>query len=285
MKIWNKLSLVQRILICTILGIVLALFVPEIPGLSLCGKLFVNALKSLAPILVLFLVMSSLAKHKNTGESKIKDVIFLYIVGMLLAGGLAVAVGLSVDIPLVLNSANTNTDQVPGNIGEVIQNIVLSMFTNPVQSAISGNYMSILFWAVVFGLAAQDVCDKNTLESIESISKILTKAIEWIISCAPFGVMGLIYATVLEGGLESLFVYGRIILVLVAVMSAVALIINPLIVFVKLRRNPYPLVFQCLRESSITAFFLIRDDFEPIGKTHVVVKCFHHRCPRFLRAL
>lgn len=250
---WNSISLVKRILMGLIVGLILGLVVPQATFISMLGKLFVGALKAIAPLLVFFLVMEALSQHKEGKKTNMKTVIVLYLLGTFLAG--CVAVAASYLFPITLTLTDSVEDMVaPGGVGEVLQTLLLNIVSNPVDAIVNANYIGILAWAVVFGLALKKAGD-GTKKALSDISNAVSQAVRWVINCAPFGIMGLIFATISEQGLSVLLSYGRLIMVLVGSMLFVALVVNPIIVFICIRRNPYPLVFRCLKDSGLTAFF------------------------------
>ena len=249
---WNRVSLIVRIVIGLVLGTVLGLVLPQLSVIKVLGQLFVGALKALAPLLVFFLVMHSLAQHNNGGGSNMTTVIALYLIGTFAAALCAVVASFAFPSTLILAEGASNA--APGGISEVIMNLLTNAVANPVASIVNANYMGILLWAVIFGLALRGA-NENTKTMLGNIADALGTAIRWVINCAPFGIMGLIFDTVATTGLDAMAGYLRLILVLVSCMVFVALVVNPLVVFLCIRRNPFPLVFQCIAESGIMAFF------------------------------
>ena len=252
---WNNISLVKRIICGLIIGIILGLTVPQASAISILGDLFVGALRGVAPILVFFLIMSSLCHMGKGQKTNMKIIVVLYLVGNVVAAACAVVA--SRLFPVVLTfSENTDSSDVtpPSGVTEVITNLLMNLVDNPVNALINANFIGILAWAIIFGIALKNASD-GTKRALENISDAVSTAVRWVINCAPFGIMGLIFTTISEQGLSVLLGYGRLILVLVGTMAAVALIINPIIVFLFIRKNPYKLVFTCLKESFITAFF------------------------------
>ena len=254
-KKWNSISLVKRIICGLIIGIVLGLTVPQASGISILGDLFVGALRGVAPVLVFFLVMSALCHMGQGQKTNMKTIVILYMGGNLISALCAVIASYIFPITLTF-SENTNTSYVtpPSGVTEVLTNLLMNLVDNPVNAIINANYIGILAWAIIFGVALKAAND-GTKKALENISDAVSTAVQWVISCAPFGIMGLIFTTISEQGLEVLLGYGRLILVLVGTMAVVALVINPIIVFFFIRKNPYKLVFTCLKESFITAFF------------------------------
>lgn len=254
-KKWNSLSLIVRICIGLVIGAALGLLFPNASGIAVLGKLFVGALKSIAPLLVFILVASSLANAKGGNMKQFRTVIFLYMFSTLCAAVVAVLVNFIHPLTITLTGVDpTQGFNPPGSITEVISNLFFSIIDNPVSALSSANYIGILFWAVVFGLALKNAGD-GTKKILDDFAEAASKAVRWIINCAPFGILGLVYEAVSTSGLEIFTTYGELVLVLVLTMLFVALVINPLIVAIMLRHNPYPLVFKCLRQSGVTAFF------------------------------
>ena len=252
---WNSISLVKRIICGLIIGIILGLVVPQASAISILGDLFVGALRGVAPILVFFLIMSSLCRMGEGQKTNLKVIVILYMAGNVVAAACAVVA--SRLFPIVLTfSESTDTSDVtpPSGVTEVITNLLMNLVDNPVNALINANFIGILAWAIIFGIALKGASE-GTKNALDNISDAVSTAVRWVINCAPFGIMGLIFTTISEQGLSVLLGYGRLILVLVGTMAAVALIINPIIVFLFIRKNPYKLVFTCLKESFITAFF------------------------------
>ena len=237
-----------------VVGILLAVFVPaSIPVVGLLGQLFVGALKAIAPILVSVLVRDALAKKREASDSSIRPVLALYIIGTFCAALAAVAVSFLFPTELKLSVADANLAP-PGGIGDVLKNLLLSVVDNPVNALIHANYISILAWSVLFGIAFRNASEA-TKSFISDMAEAVTKMVQWIIRLAPFGIMGLVAGTIGESGLGTLLGYGKLLAVLLGAFALVALVLNPLVVFLMTRKNPYPLVFATLRESGFYAFF------------------------------
>lgn len=249
---WNHISLVKRIIVGLILGAALGALLPQASVIGILGTLFVNALKALAPLLVFFLVLHSLSQHKKGAKSNMSAVIVFYLIGTFLAALCAVVTSFLFPSTLIL--AEQAEQAAPGGIADVLQNLLNSAVSNPISAIAEANYIGVLLWAVVFGLAMREA-GEGTKTVLSDISNMLSSAIRWVISCAPFGILGLVYTTVSDTGFESFLNYGRLILVLVGCMLLVALVVNPIIVYLAIRKNPYPLVFRCLKDSGIMAFF------------------------------
>lgn len=250
---WNNLSLILRIAIGLVVGATLGIFVPQASFLSIFGSVFVGALKAIAPILVFVLIISALANAGRGLGKQFRTVICLYMISTLLAAILAVVASFVFPITLKLTDAVTN--EAPGGIWEVLSNLITNMVQNPISAMTNANYIGILTWAVIFGIALKNIASDNTKNLLTDISDAVSQAVRWIISLAPIGIMGLVFDSVSSNGLAIFSDYGKLLALLVGCMLAVALIINPLIIFICLRQNPYPLVFKCLKESGVTAFF------------------------------
>ena len=252
-KKWNSISLIKRIICGLIIGLVLGLVVPQASVISILGTMFVGALKGIAPLLVFFLVMSALCHMKSGQKTNLKFIIILYMVGNLVSAFVAVIACRLFPVTLTFTDTASATDITPpSGIAEVLTNLLNNLVKNPVDSIVNANYIGILFWAVIFGIALKHA-NKGTKDALENISDATATAVQWIINCAPFGIMGLIFSTISEQGLDALLSYGKLILVLVGSMAVVIFIINPVIVFIFTKQNPFPLVFTCLKGSFITA--------------------------------
>ena len=253
LKRWNDTSLVLRILCGLILGVILGLAAPQATPVALLGDLFVGALKAVAPILVLFLVMTALSRHQEGQKTNMSRVIVLYLLGTFIDGCVAVVTSFLFPVTLELTAAQEQT-AAPGGIGEVLHALLMTLVANPAAALVNANYIGILAWAVLLGVALRKA-SPGTKRALENIADAVSQVVRWVISCAPFGVMGLVFNSISQLGVESLLSYGKLILLLVGTMVFVALVVNPLIAFVFLRRNPYPLVLKCLWRSGLTAFF------------------------------
>ena len=252
-KKWNDISLILRILIGLIIGTILGIASPQATIIAVLGNLFVGALKAVAPLLVFILVMSSLARANNGIGRKFRTVIFLYMLSTLLAA--VVAVLASFAFPVTIKLTEAVNDAAPSGIGEVMTTLLNNIVANPVKSLMEANYIGILSWAIVLGLALKKLASEHTKEALSDLSEAVSQAVRWIINLAPFGIMGLVFSSVSTNGLGIFKDYGKLLLLLVGCMLAIALIIDPLIAGICLKRNPYPLVFRCFKESGLTAFF------------------------------
>lgn len=252
---WQQTNLMLRIFAGIVVGSVLALTVPGISVISMLGDLFVGALKAIAPVLVAVLVASSVATARAGLGNRFRTIITLYVLTTLMAAVVAVAGSFFFPVQIALADVSGVAGSAPGALGDVFRNIVGEIMSNPVTAIAKANYLSILFWAVVVGLALKAVASPQTIGSLRQWADAVSRVVVWIIQCAPFGILGLVYTTVSQSGLEIFTTYGKLLLLLVGSMMLVSLVLNPLIVGVMLRRNPYPLLWQCLRESAVNAFF------------------------------
>ena len=248
-----KSPLILRIAIGLVIGIIFGLLLPQANFITVFGEVFVGALKAIAPILVFVLVIASLAKAGQGIGKRFSTVIFFYMLTTFLAAAIAVLVSFIFKVQIPMAQA---VDKVaPAGLGEVFRTLLNNMVQNPVSAIINANYVGILMWAVIIGLALRMYASDNTKTVMTDISDAVSKVVAWIIQLAPFGIMGLVFSSVSEYGIEIFTDYGKLLLVLVGCMLGVALIVDPLIVAISLKRNPYPLVFRCFKESGITAFF------------------------------
>ena len=252
-KKWTESSLILKIIIGLIIGVVLGLAVPQFKMIGIIGEAFVNALKAIAPILVFLLVCSALSKAKDEIGSKFKKIICLYLFSTFMAAILAVIGSFICPISITLTEASTMSS--PGGLTEVLGNMFLSIFANPLISLAQGDYLGILFWAFVLGVCLNKVGSDSTKDILSDLSDALTMVVGGIIQFAPIGVMSLVFTAVSKSGLGVFVQYAELIVLIVGCMLAAILVLYPLISALIMRRNPYPLVFICLKESGITAFF------------------------------
>lgn len=253
-NMWNKVSLIAKIIVGIVIGAILGLLVPGATGVGLIGTMFVRALKAIAPILVFVLVISSITNAGKGNGEQFRMVTIMYILSTLLAAVVAVSASFLFPVTMTLDLESYQADVVPSGIMEVLQNLLLNITDNPLHAMLEANYLCILAWALLFGLAMRRAA-KTVKSALVSISDAVARVVRWIIGCAPFGIMGLVFTTVSESGLSIFREYGRLLLVLVGAMLTVALIVDPLLATVILKRNAYPLAWRCLRESGVTAFF------------------------------
>ncbi|SUC14042.1 serine/threonine transporter SstT [Proteus vulgaris] len=253
-SLFFKGSLVKQILVGLVAGILLAWLAPEVAKMmSLLGTLFINALKAVAPVLVWVLVMASIANHRQGQKSNIRPVLVLYLLATFFAALTAVVASFMFPsvLTLVVNESQLSP---PENIAEVLKGVLINVVANPVDALINGNYMGILAWSIGLGLALRRASD-TTKALTQDLADAVTNLVRVVIRLAPIGIFGLVSSTIATTGFEVLAGYLQVLIVLIGCMLFVALVVNPLIVFWKIRSNPYPLVWACLRESGVTAFF------------------------------
>lgn len=254
-KAYIGTSLILRILAGVVIGTLLAMFLPGYDGMAILGDLFVGALKAIAPVLVAVLVASAIAKSGSGLSSRFNTVITLYLFTTLMAAVFAVFASHFFPVGISVDNVASAEGAAPGALNEVFRKILKDITSNPLAAIANANYLSILFWAVVIGLALKIVASERTISSLSEWADAVSKVVGWIIQCAPFGIMGLVYTSVSTSGLEIFTTYGRLLCLLVGCMLAVSLVVNPAIVGILLKRNPYPLVWRCLKESGVSAFF------------------------------
>lgn len=250
---WNSISLVIRIVMGLVLGVVLGLALPQATGIGILGNIFVGALKAIAPVLVFVLIIAAVANASNKVGRRFRTVIFLYMFSTLLASVLAVVA--SFIFPTTLKLTDAVSNQAPSGILEVFNTLINNMVQNPVAAIVEANYIGVLTWAIIFGIALRTVASEPAKVILTNLSDAVSLAVRWVISLAPFGILGLVFTSVSTNGLSVFADYGKLLAVLVGCMLTMALVVNPFVVFVLLRKNPYPLVFRCLKESGLTAFF------------------------------
>ena len=250
---WTGRSLVVRILYGLLLGVVLGLLCPGWTFIGILGTVFVSALKAIAPLLVAVLVMASLAKAQGNLGPRFRTVITLYLLSTFLAAFLAV-VG-SFLFPVTIQLSGEIDGNPPGGLSEVFTTLLANMVQNPILSLTTANYIGILFWSVIIGLALKMAASPGTIRVVSDLSEVISLTVKWIIQFAPFGILGLVFSSVSTSGLDIFTDYGKLLLLLVGCMLTTALVVNPLIAWILTRRNPYPLYWKCLKESGLNAFF------------------------------
>ena len=250
---WTETSLVLRIFIGLVIGVILGLTVPQWSGISILGLVFVSALKAIAPVLVAVLVAASIANASGGLGHRFRLLILLYMLSTLAAALCAVMGSFLFPVSLLLRDAVTV--QAPGALKDVFTNLLTGMVANPISALGSANYIAILFWAILVGLALKLKAGKSTIGVVCDFAEVITIVVKWIIQCAPFGIFGLVFNAVSANGLDIFTSYGQLLLLLVGCMLFNSLVLNPLIAFLMLRKNPYPLVITCLKESGLQAFF------------------------------
>lgn len=255
----KKVPLIEQIaiglVIGLVIGIMLAVFVPSaVPFVSIFGDLFVSALKGVAPVLVFILVMNAMTQRKSDGDTNMKPIVTLYVLGTFAASLVGVTLSFLFPVTLQLSIGNSEINP-PSGIAQVLHTLIMNVVDNPVNALLRANYIGILAWAVIIGLAMHSVAKEETKKVFDDLSKGITIVVSWVIRFAPLGIMGLVTQSISASGLSALLSYLKLLGVLIASYALVALVMNPIIVFAKIHRNPYPLVFATIRESGIYAFF------------------------------
>lgn len=251
---YNSVSLILRIVCGLIVGTILGLALPGCAWIGTLGDLFTGALKAIAPILVFVLVMSALAQNSSKLDARFGLVIWLYMLTTFLAAFFAVVNSFLFPVALTLAEAAT-ADTVPQGIGEVMHNLLMNCVSNPVASLANANYIGILFWAVMLGLAMKGIASDSTKVFLSNLADAVSQGVRWIINLAPFGIAGLVFTNVSGNGLAIFTEYGKLLVLLVGTMLIVSLVVDPFVIFITLKKNPYPLVWRCLKTSAVTAFF------------------------------
>lgn len=251
----KKVPLIEQIAIGLVIGIMLAVFVPSaVPFVSIFGDLFVSALKGVAPVLVFILVMNAMTQRKSDGDTNMKPIVTLYVLGTFAASLVGVTLSFLFPVTLQLSIGNSEINP-PSGIAQVLHTLIMNVVDNPVNALLRANYIGILAWAVIIGLAMHSVAKEETKKVFDDLSKGITIVVSWVIRFAPLGIMGLVTQSISASGLSALLSYLKLLGILIASYALVALVMNPIIVFAKIHRNPYPLVFATIRESGIYAFF------------------------------
>lgn len=255
LAILNEVALIKQIAVGLVIGILLALTVPQaVPVVAIFGDLFVKALKGVAPVLVFFLVMNAMAQKKSDGDANMKPIIGLYVVGTFCASLVGVTLSFLFPTNLQLQVADAKVTP-PSGIVEVLHNLILSVVDNPIAALLHANYIGILAWAVIFGLAMNMAANDTTKAALADVAKSITLVVKWVIHFAPLGIMGLVATSISDAGLSAVVSYVHLLAVLIASYFFVALVMNPLIVYFNIRKNPFPLVLTTIRESGVYAFF------------------------------
>lgn len=250
---WTSVSLILKIVIGMIIGAILGIALPQLTGISILGTLFVGALKGIAPVLVFVLVISALTQARAGIGKQFRTVVGLYLLNTFLAAVIAVIFAFL--FPTTLRLTDAVEQAAPSGVVEVLTTLLNNCVANPVAAITNANYLGILLWAVLFGLGLKIIASDGTKQALSDISDGVSQVVRWVIGCAPFGILGLVFSSVSEYGLSIFVDYGKLVAVLVGCMVVMALVVVPLLVFVCIRQNPYPLVLTCLKESGITAFF------------------------------
>lgn len=251
----KKVPLIHQIAVGLIIGILLAVFVPAVvPVVSIFGDLFVSALKGVAPLLVFILVMNAMVQRKEGGDTNMKPIITLYVIGTFAASIVGVTLSFLFPQTLILQLGNSKVNP-PSGIAEVVHNLIMNIVDSPVHALLTGNYIGILAWAVIIGMALHTTAGDGTKQMLKDLSEGITKVVTWVIHLAPLGIMGLVTQSISASGLSAIVSYFSLLGVLLSSYFLVALVMNPLIVYLNVHKNPYPLVWATLKESGIYAFF------------------------------
>lgn len=251
---WNSVSLILRILIGMVIGAILGVTVPQATGIAILGDLFVGALKAIAPVLVMVLVMSSLSNTKEGHNGNMRTVIVLYMLSTIIGAMVAVFASFLFPLSITLTGVTSAAESAPEGLVEVLKNLLMNVVSNPINSVANANYLGVLAWAAILGVALKKASD-STKQMLSDLSDAVSNAVRWIISLAPFGILGLVFNSVSTSGLDIFKQYGQLILLLVGCMLFQEFVTNGIIVGACLRKNPYPLISRCARESGLTAFF------------------------------
>jgi len=254
-KKYCEVNLVLRIIAGIILGVIFALFCPNFKPVEILGELFIGALKGIAPILVFTLIISSLANGKIKRDGRFKVIVLLYLVSTFMAAIAAVVLSFIFPLTLTLAEGSASALNSPGNLSEILHNLLANIVSNPVTALASGNYLGILFWAVIFGIGMKSIASNNAKDFLSDTANCVSWVVCKVINFAPFGIMGLVFGAVSSSGAEIFGEYGKLVLLLASCMVFVYFVSNPVIVFLTTGKNPFPLIITCLKESGITAFF------------------------------
>ncbi|WP_417330843.1 serine/threonine transporter SstT [Halomonas cupida] len=249
-----RLGLIPQIAIGIVCGVLLVLASPQTAeSVALLGQIFISALKAVAPILVFVLVMAAIANHRKGQPTHIRSVLVLYLIGTLVAALVAVTASFLFPTTLIIDMPQASGNP-PGNVLEILRDLLLSVVANPISALMEANFVAILAWAVGLGIALRGA-NATTLNALNDLSSAVSNIVRLVIRFAPLGIFGLVAGTLATSGMGALLDYGRLLAIILGCMLFVALVTNPVIVYLMIRRNPYPLVFTCLRGSAITAFF------------------------------
>ena len=250
----KSINIVNQIIIAIVFGVILAVVSPKLAmSFSILGDLFVNALKAVAPILVLVLVAASIANQKPNSDANLKPIVGLYLIGTISAALIAVALSFLFPVHLTLDIVGASANP-PQGLGEVLTTLAFKIVDNPFNAVITGNFIGILAWGLGLGFALKKASD-STKVMVDDLADAISSVVKLVIRFAPLGIMGLVANTVATTGFETLSEFTHLVLVLIGAMLIIALVVNPLIVYIIMRKNPYPLVLTCIKESGITAFF------------------------------
>ncbi len=257
LKRYTSVSLMLRIFIGLVIGAILGLALPGWTGVGILGRIFVSALKGIAPVLVAVLVISSIAKAGRGMGRRFTSLVSIYLLSTFIAAVCAVVGSFLFPVTLELGEVaqSVEVSEGAGSLGDVFTNLLTGMVGNPIAAVANANYIAILFWSIILGVALKTTASKATVQVVHDLSDVVSRVVKWVIQFAPFGILGLVFTTVSENGLSVFTTYGHLLLLLVGCMLVNTLVFNPLISFIMLRKNPYPLLFTCLKESGLQAFF------------------------------
>jgi serine/threonine transporter len=247
-------SLVSQIIVAIILASIFATATPETAkSFAMLGSLFVSALKAVAPVLVLILVTSAIANQKLDSSAELKPIIGLYLIGTLSAALVAVLLSFAFPTQLTLDLAGANANP-PQQLTEVLTTLAMKVVENPITAVAEGNFIAVLAWGLGLGFSLKHASETSKV-MVRDLSEAVSSVVRIVIRFAPIGIFGLVANTIATTGFSALAQYSHLVAVLLGAMLIIALVVNPVIVFLITKKNPYPLVFTCLRESGITAFF------------------------------
>ncbi len=254
---YTSVSLMLRIFVGLVIGAVLGLALPGWTGVGILGRIFVSALKGIAPVLVAVLVISSIAKAGKGLGRRFTSLVAIYLLSTFIAAVCAVVGSFLFPVTLQLGevASNVQVEAGAGSLDDVFATMLTSMVGNPVAAVANANYVAILFWSIILGVALKTMASQSTVNVVHDLSDVVSRVVKWVIQFAPFGILGLVFTTVSENGLAVFSTYGHLLLLLIGCMLVNTFVFNPLISFVMLRKNPYPLLFTCLKESGLQAFF------------------------------
>ena len=254
---YTSVSLMMRIFIGLMIGVFLGLVAPKLTGIGILGRMFVSALKGIAPVLVAVLVISSIAKAGRGLGRRFTSLVVIYMLSTFIAAVCAVVGSFLFPVTLQLGEMADGVEigQGAGSLAEVFTNLLTNMVSNPIAAVANANYIAILFWSIILGIALKTTASKATVQVSHDLSDVVSRVVKWVIQFAPFGILGLVFTTVSENGLSVFTTYGHLLLLLVGCMLVNTFVFNPLISLIMLHRNPYPLLFTCLKESGLQAFF------------------------------
>ena len=254
---YKKISLIKRIMAGIVIGLILGLTLPQLSWIGLLGNIFITALKAIAPVLVFFIITAALTRHQKGSQTNMKSIIVLYLLATFVAALVAVVVSYLFPVSVIFPKGGAEVAaaaKAPKAIGDVVNSLVLGAVDNPLKALTEGNYLAILFWAVLLGMGLRNVGD-STKKVIIDISEAITSMVSAIIQMAPFGIIGLVYSSVASTGIKGMATYGKLIILLTGTMFFVNFVVYPFMTWLMVRQNPFPLTWFAFKESGIPAFF------------------------------